>query len=125
MTSTIKRYSPVLFTTVPATSRRMKKPIISIMTIQTNKTVLLTTYSHIMKLLVISTRKSLMKMENTGHSGRFLEFNIHLPATRTGVVVNIMYKCYGKLEKSPLSHLISLQRIFLSNLHSMQLRTVY
>ena len=49
-------------------------------------------------------------MENTGHSGKSLESNIHLTDTKTDVEVNIMYKCYGKLEKSLFNHLISLQK---------------
>ena len=102
----------------------MGKATTLIVIIQTIKTVPLTTYSYIMKLLVNSTKKPLMRIENTRHSKRFLESNIYLLDTKIGMEVNMMYKCYGKLEKSLLNPLISLQKIFLLNLHSMKLRTV-
>ena len=60
--------------TVPATLRKIGKHMILIMTIQTNKTVLLTTYSHI-EVVGYLNKESLMRMENTGYSGRFLKFN--------------------------------------------------
>ena len=111
--------------TVPATLRRMGKPKILIVTTQISETVLLMTYSHIMRLSATSTKRLPMKMENTGRSGKYLEFSIHHQDTKIGGVANIMYRYYGRLERSLLIHLISLQKIFLLNLHNMQLKTVY